>query len=276
MPDKLARLRATLTEMKSVAVAYSGGVDSALVLKLAYDALGSRAIAVTAISPSLPERERVAARELAEQIGVEWVPIQSRETEDPRYIANAPNRCFFCKSEVYGELVAYAERRGLRFVVDGTNVDDAGDHRPGRAAAREHGVRSPLQDVGLTKAEVRAAARRLGLANWDKPAAACLASRIPYGRPVTSHALSRIERAERALADMGFRQIRVRHHEETARIEVEPEDFVDVLARREDIVRCLRDAGYTFVTLDLAGFRSGSMNETLGIGGRGSTQAAAN
>ncbi|MFV1986798.1 MAG: ATP-dependent sacrificial sulfur transferase LarE [Gemmatimonadota bacterium] len=267
MREKLNRLSRVLTEMESTVVAYSGGVDSTLVLKVAHDALGEKAIAVTAVSQSLPERERIGARALAEQIGAKWVPLSTRETEDPRYVANAPSRCFFCKNEVYGELVAYARRRHYRFVVDGTNADDVGDHRPGRAAAREHGVRSPLLEAGLTKDEVRETARQLGLANWDKPAAACLASRIPYGRPVTAEALAQIECAEGTLADMGFRQFRVRHYEDTARIEVEPADFGRLLTHREEIVMCLREAGYTHVSMDLAGFRSGSMNETPGSGG---------
>lgn len=261
--SKLERLQTLLCDLESVAVAYSGGVDSTLVLRVAHDALGDRAIALTAISPSLPEHERLEAEAIAQEIGVRHVPLETRETEDPRYIANAPDRCFFCKDEVYGRLVDFARREGYRHLVDGTNADDAGDHRPGRAAARKHGVRSPLEEVGLAKSEVREAARRLGLSNWDKPAAACLASRVPYGSPITEHMLSQVERAESALKRMGFGQLRVRHHDRIARIEVDPAEFESVLARREEIVERLTDIGFAYVSLDLAGFRSGSMNEAL-------------
>ncbi|MBE7471259.1 MAG: ATP-dependent sacrificial sulfur transferase LarE [Anaerolineae bacterium] len=263
MTDKLEKLKETMRQMESVVVAYSGGVDSALVLKVAHDCLGDKALAMTAISASLAAHERAEAEAIVSHIGARYMPIESQETADPRYLANAPNRCYFCKSEVYTKLVDYAQQEGYNYVVDGTNLDDVGDHRPGRQAARERGVRSPLQEVGLTKVEIRELARTLGLPNWDKPAAACLSSRIPYGVTITLQMLSQVERAELALKQMGFRQLRVRHHNDIARLEIEAADFEAVLRQREQIVDRLKGLGYAYVTLDLAGFRSGSMNEVL-------------
>jgi uncharacterized protein len=218
---------------------------------------------MTAVSASLTSAEKGEAEEIARLIGARHVLVESNETEDAHYLANAPNRCYFCKTETYDLLVDYARRNGYRYVVDGTNLDDTGDHRPGRQAAREHAVRSPLQEAGLTKADIRALARMLGLPNWDKPAAACLSSRIPYGTTITIQMLTQVEQAESALRRLGFRQLRVRHHDQVARIEVLPEDFAAVLVQREEIVNSLIAAGYAYVTLDLVGFRSGSMNETL-------------
>jgi pyridinium-3,5-biscarboxylic acid mononucleotide sulfurtransferase len=265
---KIERLRMILSEQDSLLVAYSGGVDSTLLLKVAYDCLGERAIGVTAVSPSLPASELEQAQAIAQQIGARHVLLSSHETEDARYLENTPNRCYFCKSDVYEMLAEFAAQHGYQSIVDGTNLDDNDDYRPGRQAARQHSVRSPLQEAGLTKAEIRTLARQEGLPNWDKPAAACLSSRIPYGTTITLAMLSRVETAEQVLKGLGLRQVRVRHHDSVARIEVEPEDFERVLAHREEIVHQFEVLGYSYVTLDLAGFKSGSMNKDLAAHGR--------
>jgi uncharacterized protein len=264
MEDKLSYLQQILKEMESVVVAYSGGVDSAFLLKVAHETLGAQAVGITAVSASLPVYEREEAEAVARQIGARHVLIDSHETEDPQYLANAPNRCYFCKTDVYTRLTQWAQAHGYHCVVDGTNMDDTGDHRPGRKAAREHGVRSPLQEAGMTKADIRSLARGMGLPNWDKPSAACISSRIPYGTTISVETLSQVAQAELVLHRLGFQQLRVRHHAQVARIEVEPADFPALLAQRDEILAALKGVGYTYVTLDLAGFRSGSMNEVLG------------
>ncbi len=249
--------------MDSVAVAYSGGTDSAFLLAVARDVLGDRVLALTADSASVPRAEIADARAIAGQLGVRHIILASGELDDPAYRANTPDRCYFCKSHYLTTLLDYAHAHGFAALVDGSNVDDLGDYRPGQQAARERGVRSPLQEAGLTKAEIRALARERGLPNWDKPAAACLASRIPYGTPVTAETLAQIERGEAYLRGLGFRQVRVRHHGAVARLEVEAGDLARAVEHREAIVAALREAGFTYVTLDLAGFRSGSMNLLL-------------
>ncbi len=254
-------LRSQLRSLGGAVVAFSGGTDSALVLKIAHDELPGSAVAVTAVSPSLASGELEEARALAQLIGVRWTSIETREVEDPRYLANTDARCYFCKSEVYARLVEYAHSQGIGHVVDGLNLDDLVDRRPGRRAAEEQGVLSPLVSAGLTKAEVRELSRRLGLPTADKPALACLSSRIPYGTPVTLAALGRIDRAEALLRGLGLRQVRVRHHGDTARIEVDPADIGRVAGMREAIVGGLKKLGYAYVTLDLEGYRTGSLNE---------------
>lgn len=261
MDYKLSRLRELLSQTGSIAVAYSGGVDSTLLARVAHDELGERAVAVTADSASLPRHELREAIAIADGIGVRHVCLPTPELNDPAYLANTPDRCYFCKRTVWQALLAFARAEGYRTVVDGSNTDDLGDHRPGRRAAQELGIRSPLQELGVMKAEVRDLAKSLGLPNWNKPSAACLSSRIPYGEPITLEALGQVEAAESTLRGLGLRAMRVRHHGPVARLEVDPADFPRVLESRLEIVAALRELGFTYVALDLAGFRSGSMNE---------------
>lgn len=262
MEVKLRSLQRLVTELESVVVAFSGGVDSSFMLKVAQDCLGLRAVAVTAISPSLPSGELEEARAVAAYIGARHELIASHEVEDFRYQANTPARCYFCKNEVYTQLRAWAEEHGFRQVIDGLNMDDLSDRRPGRQAAIEQGVRSPLVEALLYKSEIRELSKRMGLPTWDKPAMACLSSRIPYGRAITMEDLGRIDRAETVLRRLGIRQVRVRHHSDVARIEVNPQDLSFVLKHREEILTALREEGYTYVALDLEGYRPGSLNET--------------
>ena len=263
MWEKLNALKTILKEMDSVLVAFSGGVDSSLLLKVSYDVLGERTLAVLGASPSIPGYEQEEARSIAKEIGVKLVVLDKHELDDPEFVENTPDRCYFCKAGICEVLLAYAEQHGYRFVVDGANADDVGDYRPGARAAKEHGMRSPLQEVGLAKAEIRALAKEMGLPNWDKPSSACLASRIPYGEPIDETTLLQIGKAELVLRDLGFRELRVRHHGSVARIEVPLNDFWELLLHREHIVMSLKRLGYNYVTLDLTGFRSGSMNEVL-------------
>jgi uncharacterized protein len=263
-PASLAALERELSALGRVVVAFSGGADSAFLAKMAHDTLGpERALVVTAISASLAPKEEADCRALAEEWGLRWVPVATDEMDDPAYVANGPDRCARCKSALMGALGPMAEAESATVVL-GVNLDDLGDHRPGQAAAAGLGARFPLVDAGFDKAAVREWSRRLGLRTWDKPAAACLSSRIPYGTPVTLGSLRSVAEAEAALLAMGFGSLRVRHHGTLARVEVAPDRLADVVARRDEVVAAVEAAGYVYVTVDLVGFRSGSMNEVFG------------
>lgn len=262
-PDKRTRVEDLLRACGSVLVACSGGVDSVLLAAVAARVLGDRAVAATAVSASLASGELADARAAAVAAGIRHLEVPTTEIDNPAYAANATDRCFHCKDTAYGTFKELASREGLAVIIDGTNADDARDFRPGRRAAREHGVRSPLAEAGMTKPEIRDWARELGLDVWDKPAAACLSSRVPYGSPVTLEKLTRIDRAESALKTLGFRQCRVRDHGTVARIEIEPAMLPKLLETRETVVAALKRAGFAYVSLDLEGFRSGSLNEVV-------------
>lgn len=260
---RLERAREIVRSLGSVLVAYSGGVDSSLLLKLAVDELGpGRAVAVLASSPAYPEQEQEEARALARAMGAPLVEVETHEVELDAYRRNLPDRCFHCKEELFETLEPMRRELGLAHVAYGATADDAGEHRPGHGSAVRRGVRFPLLEAGMGKGEIRAAARGLGLSNWDKPSFACLSSRIPHGTEVTTEALTRIGDAEACLKALGFRQVRLRHHGEVARVEVEPADMERLLAMRTEVVARVRKAGYTFVALDLEGYATGSLNRT--------------
>ena len=262
---KRTRVEEILRACGSVLVACSGGVDSVLLAAVAARVLGDQAVAATAVSASLASGELADARAAAAAAGIRHLEVATDEIDNPAYAANATDRCYHCKDTAYGMFKEVAAREGLAVIIDGTNSDDAGDFRPGRRAASEHGVRSPLAEAGLTKNDIREWARELGLAVWDKPAAACLSSRVPYGSPVTREKLARIDHAESALKSLGFRQCRVRDHGAVARIEIAAELLPIMVTSRQAVVAALKAAGFAYVALDLEGFRSGSMNEVIPI-----------
>ncbi len=263
--DRLRGMKAAVGALDGAVVAFSAGVDSTFVLAVAREVLGDRVLALTAHSPSVPQLERDEARALARRLGVRHVEVESHEMDDPRYVANPADRCFYCKSELYRLCDEVARRERLPAILDGFNADDRRDHRPGHRAADEHRVRSPLAEAGLTKLEVRAWSEAYALPTWDKPQMACLASRLPYGTEVTPERLAQVERAESGLRELGLRSFRVRHHGDIGRVEVAAEEMDAAYARRAEIARAVRAAGFKVAALDLEPFRSGRMNEIAGV-----------
>lgn len=262
LQEKTDKLRTILADMGGCVIGFSGGVDSTLLFAMATEVLGKRSLAVTATSKTYPERELNEARELAERIGGRHLVIASEELDLPEFRDNPRNRCYYCKRELFGKLRAIADREGLKHVLDGTNSDDAGDHRPGRKAAEELNVRSPLEEAGFTKQDIRDLSREMLLPTWDKPAFACLSSRFPYGTAITPERVGQVGRAEESLRGLGFRILRVRYHGTVARIELGEVEFeLAVGALRKEVVRLVKAAGFTYVALDLQGYRTGAMNE---------------
>lgn len=266
LAEKHAALEQILRDTGGCLVGFSGGVDSTLLVAVAAAVLGNRVLAVTATSETYPEREYREATELAARFGVRHLTVVSEELDLPGFAENPVDRCYHCKKELFGKLCGIAAREGLPAVVDGSNRDDRGDYRPGRRALAELGVRSPLEEAGFTKDDVRALSRELGLPTWDKPAFACLSSRFPYGTAITREKVSQVGRAEESLRELGLRVLRVRHHGDVARIEVGPGEFNRVAGElRDEVVTRVREAGYAYVALDLQGYRTGAMNEVLGV-----------
>ena len=262
---KYKRLKGIIKEMGSVLVAFSGGVDSSFLLKTAHEVLGDEVFAVIASSETYPEKEKEEAIKIAQYLNVRYKIIRTLELENPDFVNNSPQRCYFCKRVLFSRLKEIAEDEGISCVIDGANLEDTGDYRPGSIAAEELGIRSPLKEARFIKSEIRKLSKQLGLPTWNKPSMACLASRFPYYMRIDMKSLKRVSQAEDFLRALGFSQIRVRHHGQIARIEIEPKEFPEIMEKgvREKIVKTLKKLGYTYITVDLAGYRTGSMNEPL-------------
>lgn len=249
--------------MDKAVLAYSGGTDSTFLLKVAHDILDNNVLAVTATSSTYPKQELDQAKQLAKNIGVNHIIIKSEEMKNEKFSKNTPNRCYYCKKELFSKIKKIAAAKNISHIIDGSNVDDMKDYRPGTKALIEHGVRSPLREAGLTKKEIRDISREMKLDSWDKPAQACLASRFPYGTRITEERLKQVERAESYLSDLGINQIRVRYHNDIARIEVKKDDFLKILKHTKKIIQQFKKLGFTYITLDIEGYRTGSLNEVL-------------
>ena len=263
--EKLVELHRYIRNLRSLVIAFSGGVDSTFLLKAAHDVLGDNVIAVTARSVSFPQRELNEAMDFCRSEGIRHIVVDSEELDIDGFSHNPVNRCYLCKHELFEKILAIAEQNNIRYVAEGSNMDDEGDYRPGLQAVAELHIKSPLRDVGLNKQEIREYSRQLGLRTWDKQPFACLSSRFPYGEEITEQKLRMVDKAEQLLLDLGFHQLRVRIHGEIARIEVLPDEFEKILSCRERISRAFKEYGFQYVTMDLQGYRTGSMNETLNL-----------